>query len=63
MFGLLLAVGCTMLTGCKKKIGMTTVRIYYGNNSAKDKTYIDAAYKGINAFIDALVASGEDALH
>ncbi|MBW9202364.1 DUF1573 domain-containing protein [Bacteroidales bacterium SW292] len=27
MFGLLLAVGCTMLTGCKKKIGMTTVQV------------------------------------
>ena len=46
-----------------KEIGMTTVRIYYGNNSAKDKTYIDAAYKGINAFIDALNINGEDALH
>ena len=25
---------------------MTTVRIFYNENSAKDKTYIDAAYKG-----------------
>lgn len=46
-----------------KEIGMTTVRIFYNNNSAKDKTYIDAAYKGINAFIDAILTNGEDALH
>ena len=46
-----------------KEIGMTTVRIYYNNNSAKDKTYIDSAYKGINSFIDALLANGENALH
>lgn len=32
---------------------MTTVRIYYNENSAKDKTYIDYAYKGINGFLDA----------
>ncbi len=37
-----------------KEIGMTTVRIYYNNNSAKDKTYIDYAYKGINSFLDAI---------
>ena len=36
-----------------KEIGMTTVRIYYNENSAKDKTYIDYAYKGINGFLDA----------
>ncbi len=35
-----------------KEIGMTTVRIFYNQNSAKDKTYIDAAYKGIEAFLD-----------
>ena len=46
-----------------KEIGMTTVRIYYNSNSAKDKTYIDSAYKGINAFIDALMLNGEAALH
>ena len=36
-----------------KEIGMTTVRIYYNENSAKDKTYIDYAYNGINGFLDA----------
>ena len=35
-----------------KETGMTTVRIYYKNNSAKDKTYIDYAYKGIERFLD-----------
>ena len=35
-----------------KQIGMTTVRIYYNQNSAKDKTYIDAAYKGVQSFLD-----------
>lgn len=35
-----------------KKLGMTTVRIFYNDNSAKDKTYIDAAYKGVNSFIE-----------
>jgi HAD superfamily hydrolase (TIGR01509 family) len=35
-----------------KEAGMTTVRIYYKNNSAKDKTYIDYAYKGIESFLD-----------
>lgn len=35
-----------------KEIGMTTVRIYYNSNSVKDKSYIDAAYKGLNAFLD-----------
>ena len=39
-----------------KELGMTTVRIYYNENSAKDKTYIDAAYKGINSFLDAFTA-------
>ena len=31
---------------------MTTVRIYYRNNSAKDKKFIDYAYKGIESFLD-----------
>ena len=35
-----------------KEIGMTTVRLFYKENSAKDKTYIDAAYNGINKFLD-----------
>ena len=35
-----------------KESGMTTVRIYYHNNSAKDKKYIDYAYKGIESFLD-----------
>ena len=36
-----------------KEAGMTTVRIYYKDNSAKDKTYIDMAFRGINGFLDA----------
>lgn len=36
-----------------KEIGMTTVRIYYNQNSAKDKDYIDLAYKGVDNFVDA----------
>lgn len=43
-----------------KEAGMTTVRIYYKNNSAKDKTYIDYAYKGIESFLEA-VLKGEAA--
>ena len=39
-----------------KEAGMTTVRIYYKDNSAKDKTYIDMAFKGINGFLDAALA-------
>ena len=38
-----------------KETGMTTVRIYYKNNSAKDKTYIDYAYKGIESFLDDVI--------
>ena len=38
-----------------KEAGMTTVRIYYGNNSAKDKKYIDYAYKGILSFLDDIL--------
>lgn len=37
-----------------KQIGMTTVRIFYKNNSAKDMTFIDSAYKGIYECIDGL---------
>ncbi len=40
-----------------KEAGMTTVRIYYKNNSAKDKTYIDYAYKGIESFLDNILNS------
>jgi len=40
-----------------KEAGMTTVRIYYKNNSAKDKTYIDYAYKGIESFLDAVLSA------
>ena len=43
-----------------KEAGMTTVRIYYHNNSARDKTYIDYAYKGIENFLEA-VLSGQAA--
>lgn len=38
-----------------KEAGMTTVRIYYKNNSAKDKKYIDYAYKGIESFLDDII--------
>ncbi len=37
-----------------KQCGMTTIRIYYGNNSAKDKTFIDSAYKGIYECLEGL---------
>ena len=37
-----------------KQIGMTTVRIYYGNNSAKGMKFIDSAYKGIDECIIGL---------
>ncbi|MDD4557073.1 MAG: HAD-IA family hydrolase [Alphaproteobacteria bacterium] len=36
-----------------KETGMTTVRLFYNNNSSKDKEYIDYAYKGIFAFLEA----------
>lgn len=42
---------------CAKDAGMTTVRIFYRENSAKDKTYIDYAYKGIEGFLDAVEPS------
>lgn len=37
-----------------KELGMTTVRIYYKNNSAKDMPFIDSAYKGIEECIEGL---------
>ena len=39
-----------------KQAGLSTVRIYYNNNSAKDKEYIDMAFKGIDGFLDAALA-------
>lgn len=39
-----------------KLAGMTTIRIFYQNNSAADKGYIDAAFKGVEQCIDALIA-------
>lgn len=44
-----------------KQIGMFTVRIFYKDNSAKDKTYIDAAYKGIDGFLEAITSEMSDA--
>ncbi|MBR2299214.1 MAG: HAD-IA family hydrolase [Alphaproteobacteria bacterium] len=38
-----------------KETGMTTIRIYYQNNSASDKEYIDAAFKGVEQCIEALI--------
>jgi len=38
-----------------KETGMTTVRIYYRNNSAKDKKYIDYAFRGIENFLDYVI--------
>lgn len=37
-----------------KQCGMTTIRIYYGSNSAKDMPFIDSAYKGIEECIAGL---------
>ena len=37
-----------------KEIGMTTIRIYYKNNSAKDMDFIDSAYRGIDECIEGL---------
>lgn len=37
-----------------KQTGMTTIRIFYKNNSAKDMTFIDSAYRGIYECIDGL---------
>jgi len=38
-----------------KEAGMTTIRIYYKNNSAGDKDYIDVAYRGVEECVDALI--------
>lgn len=38
-----------------KNAGMKTVRIFYNENSSKDKEFIDYAYKGVNAFVDDLI--------
>lgn len=38
-----------------KQSGMMTVRIYCKNNSAKDKPFIDYAYKGVEVFIDCIL--------
>lgn len=35
-----------------KEAGMTTVKIYYKDNSSGDKDYIDYAYKGIESFLE-----------
>ena len=43
-----------------KETGMTTVRIYYQNNSAKDKKFIDYAYKGIESFLDDVIENQKD---
>ncbi|MBR5598975.1 MAG: HAD family hydrolase [Alphaproteobacteria bacterium] len=37
-----------------KEAGMTTVRLYYNNNSAKGMDFIDSAYKGIEETIKGL---------
>ena len=34
-----------------KELGMTTIRVYYKNNSAKDMKFIDSAYRGIEETI------------
>ncbi len=39
-----------------KQAGMTTIRIYYQNNSAADKPYIDTAFKGVENCARALIA-------
>ena len=38
-----------------KQLGMTTVRIYYNQNSARDMDFIDMAYKGVDKFVDAFM--------
>ena len=40
-----------------KETGMTTIRIFYQNNSASDKSYIDAAFKGVLECVDALIVA------
>ncbi len=37
-----------------KQTGMTTVRIFYKNNSAKDMDFIDSAYRGIEECVAGL---------
>lgn len=37
-----------------KQCGMTTIRIYYNTNSAKDMPFIDSAYKGIEECLSGL---------
>ena len=37
-----------------KEIGMTTIRVYYKNNSAKDMDFIDSAYKGFDETVNGL---------
>jgi HAD superfamily hydrolase (TIGR01509 family) len=37
-----------------KQLGMTTIRVYYRNNSAKGMEFIDKAYKGIEETIKGL---------
>lgn len=37
-----------------KQLEMTTIRIFYKNNSAKDMEFIDSAYKGIESCINGL---------
>ena len=44
-----------------KEAGMTTVRIYYQNNSAADKPYIDMAFKGVEECVDALICARQKA--
>ncbi len=39
-----------------KQAGMQTVRIFYKENSTKDKDFIDFAYRGVNAFVDELLS-------
>ncbi|MBR1914892.1 MAG: HAD family hydrolase [Alphaproteobacteria bacterium] len=44
-----------------KEAGMTTIRIYYQNNSAADKPYIDMAFKGVEECVDALLCAQQKA--
>ena len=37
-----------------KQLGMTTIRVYYRNNSAKGMEFIDSAYKGIEETVKGL---------
>lgn len=42
-----------------KEAGMTTVKIYYKDNSSGDKDYIDYAYKGVESFLDDILSSNQ----